>query len=231
MRGYYDTLLTHSFGNYRQLMEAVTHHPWMGLYLSAMKNRKADPSKNRFQDENYAREVMQLFSIGLWLLNPDRSQLLSDGQAIDPDGETIPSGQPIPTYGQSQIAEIARVFTGMSYGTRFTTLTKPTEIPTTNFYDSNNVPWQPMRMFDGKHDLAPITVSFAALQEIVANFLQSIPTASRPPRGSNEEFARALTDPETMGGAAIPSTPPFKMARSSTVGAPPGSSIRNHLAR
>ncbi len=166
MTSYYDTLLTHSFGNYRELLEAVTRHPWMGLYLSTMKNRKADPSKNRFPDENYAREVMQLFSIGLWLLNPDGSQVLSDGQTLGPDGETIPIGRPVPTYGQSQIAEIARVFTGLSYSTRFTSSTDPMEIPTTKFYDSNNVPWQPMRMFDGEHDLAPKSISFPGMIQL-----------------------------------------------------------------
>lgn len=166
MTGYYDTLLTHAFGNYRELLEAVTRHPWMGVYLSAMKNRKADPLKNRFPDENYAREILQLFSIGLWLLNPDGSHVLSDGQTLGPDGETIPLGQSVPTYGQSQIAEIARVFTGLSYGTRFTSTTDPTEIPTTKFYDSNNIPWQPMRMFDGEHDLAPKSISFPGMATV-----------------------------------------------------------------
>ncbi len=166
MAGYYDTLLTHSFGNYRQLLEAVSRHPWMGVYLSAMKNRKADPAKNRFPDENYAREVLQLFSIGLWLLNPDGTHVVSNGQTLGPDGETIPAGQSIPTYGQSQIAEVARVFTGLSYGTHFTSTTDPTEIPTTRFSDSNNVAWQPMRMFDGEHDLASKAISFPGMSTL-----------------------------------------------------------------
>ncbi|MCU0777278.1 MAG: DUF1800 family protein [Akkermansiaceae bacterium] len=154
MTSYYDTLLTHSFGTYRGLLEAVTRHPWMGLYLSALRNRKPDINLNRFPDENYAREVMQLFSIGLWLLNPDGTQKLSNGTDLGPDGETIPAGEPIPTYGQDDVSEIARVFTGLSYGTRFTSSTNPAEIPTTAFSQSNNVPWQPMRMFDGEHDIA-----------------------------------------------------------------------------
>lgn len=158
MTSYYDTLLTHSFGTYRQLLESVTRHPWMGLYLSALKNRKTDGA-NRFPDENYAREVMQLFSIGLWLLNPDGTQKLSNGSDLGPDGETIPAGDPIPTYGQDDVSEIARVFTGLSFSKRFTSGTDPAEIPATKFYDSQNIPWQPMRMFDGEHDIAAKSIS------------------------------------------------------------------------
>lgn len=154
MTSYYDTLLTHAFGTYRQLLEAVTRHPWMGLYLSALRNRKANPALNRFPDENYAREVMQLFSIGLWLLNPDGTPVLSDGTAAGPDGEIIPAGQPIPTYGQEQVSEFARVFTGLSYSKRFSGSTNFTEINTSALTDSRGVPWQPMRMFDVEHDLA-----------------------------------------------------------------------------
>ncbi|MCU0792051.1 MAG: DUF1800 family protein [Opitutaceae bacterium] len=157
MTSYQDTLLTYSFGNYRDLLEAVTRHPWMGLYLSALRNRKANPALNRFPDENYAREVMQLFSIGLWRLAPDGTRLLSDGTALDPDGVPVPAGQPIPTYGETQIGALARVLTGLSYGTRFTSSTNITEIPTTRFSDSNNVPWGPMRMWDVEHDVAAKT--------------------------------------------------------------------------
>jgi len=64
---YYDTLLDHAFGNFRDLLLAVTLHPAMGVYLSHLNNAKADPEANVFPDENYAREVMQLFTIGLEL--------------------------------------------------------------------------------------------------------------------------------------------------------------------
>jgi uncharacterized protein (DUF1800 family) len=163
MTGYYDTLLENAFGNYRTLLEAVTRHPWMGLYLSALRNRKANVAANRFPDENYAREVMQLFAIGLWRLNPDGSQLLSSGTDLDPDGAIVPAGQPIPTYGQSQIEVLARVFTGLSYGTRFTSTSNLAEIPTTRFNDSANVSWRPMRMFDVEHDVAAKTLAFPGL--------------------------------------------------------------------
>ncbi|RYD43623.1 MAG: DUF1800 family protein [Verrucomicrobiaceae bacterium] len=163
MTSYHDTLLTNSFGTYRQLLEGVTRHPWMGLYLSSMRNRKANVSLNRFPDENYAREVMQLFSIGLWLLNPDGTQKLSNGSDMGPDGVAIPAGEPIPTYGQTQISEVARVFTGMSYSRRFTSSTDPVEIPTTRFSDSNNIPWHPMRMYDGEHDVAAKSISLPGM--------------------------------------------------------------------
>ena len=62
------------FGNYRDLLRAVSLHPSMGIYLSHVNNRRSDPVNNIFPDENYAREVMQLFSIGLFELNIDGSR-------------------------------------------------------------------------------------------------------------------------------------------------------------
>ncbi len=103
LASYYDLLLQHAFGNYRDLLEAVTLHPVMGTYLSMVRNEKADPANNIRPDENYAREVMQLFSLGVYLLNPDGTPQL-DGQ-----------GQPIPTYGQGDIEQLARVLTGWNY--------------------------------------------------------------------------------------------------------------------
>ncbi len=190
MTGYYDLLLENAFGTYRGLLEAVTRHPWMGLYLSAMRNRKANVAANRFPDENYAREVMQLFAIGLWRLNPDGTQLLSNGTDLDPDGAVVSAGQPIPTYAQTQIEALARVFTGLSYGTRFTSSTNLTEIPTTRFYDSSNVGWRPMRMFDVEHDVAAKTLAFPGLAPL------NLParTASNPDLGTagNADLAATL---------------------------------------
>jgi uncharacterized protein (DUF1800 family) len=202
MAGYYDTLLTHSFGTYRGLLEAVTRHPWMGLYLSALRNRKADPLLNRFPDENYAREVMQLFSIGLWLLNPDGTQKLSNGADLGPDGETIPAGDPIPTYGQDDVSEVARVFTGLSYGTRFTSSTIPAEIPTTAFSQSNSVPWQPMRMFDGEHDIAAKSISLPGAPAL--NLPARTGTTSTGTAGGDADLAAFLDFLATH-----PNTAPF----------------------
>ncbi len=104
LASYYDMLLEHAFGNFRDLLEAVTLHPAMGFYLSHVNNGKSDPVANTFPDENYAREVMQLFTIGLFELNVDGTQRL--------DG----NGNPIPTYNNSDIREFAKIFTGLSYG-------------------------------------------------------------------------------------------------------------------
>lgn len=101
---YYDMLLRNAFGNYRDLLIDVTLHPAMGVYLSHLNNRRSDPVINRFPDENFAREVMQLFSIGLFELNLDGSRKL--------DGE----GLLIPTYDNRDITQFAKVFTGLGPG-------------------------------------------------------------------------------------------------------------------
>ena len=101
--GYYDVLARNAFGNYRQLMQEVTLHPAMGVYLSMLGNEKPNPALNIRPDENYARELMQLFSIGLVELNNDGTVKL-DAQ-----------NQPIPTYDQEIIEGFAHVFTGWNY--------------------------------------------------------------------------------------------------------------------
>jgi len=125
---YYDRLLEGAFGNYEDLLLEVTLHPMMGKYLSHLGNRKANPAINRFPDENYAREIMQLFSIGLWELNPDGSMKLDA------------MGEPIPTYSNEDIQTLARVFTGLWIGGM----------------DFGKNDWanydQPMAMFADRHD-------------------------------------------------------------------------------
>lgn len=97
-----DMLGDKGLGNYRDLIQAVSKHPMMLTYLTALRNQKADPNTGRVPDENYAREVMQLMSIGLHMLNADGS-------------EQLKAGQPIDAYGQADISGMARVFTGWSY--------------------------------------------------------------------------------------------------------------------
>lgn len=101
---YYDIFVRNAFGNYYDVLREVTFHPVMGRYLSHVGNQKARPEINQYPDENFAREVQQLFSIGLWELHPDGTRQL--------DG----FGQPIPTYGNAEITEFARVFTGLWFG-------------------------------------------------------------------------------------------------------------------
>ena len=100
---YQDTLLNDAFTNYRQIMEDVTLSPAMGQYLDMGNNAMADPSTGSVANENYARELMQLFTIGTVMLNPDGTVQL--------DSNNIP----IPTYSQFNISETARVMTGWTY--------------------------------------------------------------------------------------------------------------------
>ena len=100
---YMDVLVRDAFGNFRQLLEDVTLNPAMGAYLNMLQNDKANPTRGTLPNENYAREVMQLFSIGLYDLNLDASLTLSS------------SGFPITTYNQDAILGTAAVFTGWTY--------------------------------------------------------------------------------------------------------------------
>jgi len=100
---YYDVLVRDAFGNYRQLLEDITLNPAMGAYLNMLQNDKANTSRGTLPNENYAREMMQLFSIGLYDLNLDGSLTLSS------------SGFPIATYNQDAILGNAAVLTGWTY--------------------------------------------------------------------------------------------------------------------
>lgn len=104
MAAYWDVLCANAFGNYRTLLEAITLNLAMGNYLNTRGNKKAD-GKGSAPDENYAREVMQLFSIGLVLLNLDGTPKL------DANGATIE------TYSNADITEVAKVFTGYDVDT------------------------------------------------------------------------------------------------------------------
>lgn len=128
LSGYYDILQNHSFGNYRDLLEEVSYSTQMGYYLSHINNAKANTEANTSPDENYAREIMQLFSIGLYELN------------IDGTRKTDGSGNYIPTYGQDDIQEYAKIFTGLGIG---------------ELEDPNNWPYQPffgLNMWAAKKD-------------------------------------------------------------------------------
>ncbi|MBL9189056.1 MAG: DUF1800 family protein [Opitutaceae bacterium] len=143
---YYDQLGAGAFGNFRTLLETVTLSPMMGEYLSSVRNSKATFDNTgatiTTPDENYAREIMQLFTIGLVRLQPDGTlQLGADGL-------------PIPTYDQTTITELAKVFTGWSY---FNTNTS-----NNNFRSGGSNYYNPMSLFPGFHDdtvknIAPVS--------------------------------------------------------------------------
>jgi hypothetical protein len=100
---YYDLLIEGAFGNYRDLLGDITRSPAMGSYLSMRGNRRPDTVLNIRPDENFAREILQLFSIGLVMLNPDGTPVLQ-------------AGQPVPSYNQFNIKTFAHVFTGWNFG-------------------------------------------------------------------------------------------------------------------
>ena len=104
MVSYYDMLQTHAFGNFRDLLETITLSPMMGIYLDHLNNEKADEERNIRPDENYARELLQLFSLGL-------NELELNGTAKKDE-----NGLPIPAYTQEHIEGFAKVFTGWTFG-------------------------------------------------------------------------------------------------------------------
>lgn len=142
---YLDTLNRHALGNYRQLIEDIALSPVMGIYLSHLRNPKEDPATGRMPDENFARELMQLFTIGLHELNPDGSpQIGADGK-------------PIETYGNADVMALAKVFTGWSWGF------PDNELTTHNFrwgnpdYSAANdrrIDLQRMKAYPGQHSTA-----------------------------------------------------------------------------
>lgn len=104
LTAFYDILTHHSFGNFKDILSEITVNPAMASYLSHLNNSKAIPEENIHPDENYARELMQLFTIGLYELNLDGSRK-QDSNGFD-----------IPTYNNNDIKELARVFTGLAAG-------------------------------------------------------------------------------------------------------------------
>jgi hypothetical protein len=124
-------LLSDAFTNYRQIMADVTLSPAMGQYLDMANNATANQATGSLANENYARELMQLFTIGTQMLNPDGSVQLGSGNL------------PVPTYSQATIAEFARVCTGWTYAPN------PGQPVEWNQYISSN---GPMVAYPSEHD-------------------------------------------------------------------------------
>lgn len=131
---FYDIFVRNAFGNFLDILTEVTWHPAMGYYLTSMDNRAFHVSGS-FPDENYAREVMQLFTIGLWMLNQDGSLIVDE------------KGDPIPTYDNEDITEFAKIFTGMRRQTSLTNI---------EWVGGNYV--TPMRMQASWHDFSEKTL-------------------------------------------------------------------------
>lgn len=113
MANYMDIMAAGAFGNFRQLLENVTYSPAMAIYLTYLQNQKADEDREVVPDENYAREVMQLFTIGLLELQQNGELRLDGG------------GDPIETYDNDDVTELAKVFTGLSWAARDQFLGRP----------------------------------------------------------------------------------------------------------
>ena len=136
---YYDTLARDADSTYSTLLYDVTLAPAMGKMLTYKSNKKPDHLFGTLPDENYAREVMQLFSIGLVLRNKDFSPIYPDGCIHD-----APDCQPIPTYPQATVAAYAQIFTGWSYVSGFN------DNPTRRHWAPAD--YQPMKCYDQYHD-------------------------------------------------------------------------------
>ncbi len=171
---YYDTLARHATSTYRELLDEVSRHSVMGVYLSHLRNEREDPAAGYFPDENYAREVMQLFTFGLVARNPNGSIKLG------------PNNLPIQTYDNDVIQEMAQVFTGLSFGSR---VANGNIVVNNNFALNNGFQngfqyrWtEPMRFFNDRHDTSE-KILFAD------NGVQVVIPAGTPP---DEELDRVL---------------------------------------
>ena len=132
---YADVLKKNAFGNYRDLLEDVTYHPFMGFYLSHLRNAKGDPAAGTFADENYAREILQLFSIGVYSLRQNGDFILAaDGTRLE-------------NYTNDDITELAKVFTGLTYANE-----NGGPQPVNRFFNSPRNYEYPMRMVEDFHD-------------------------------------------------------------------------------
>ncbi|MFZ6678014.1 DUF1800 family protein [Undibacterium sp. Tian12W] len=135
--GYYDTLGANAFGNFRNLLESVSLHPMMGNYLTSLRNQKE--SGTQVPDENYAREVMQLFTIGLYQLNQDGTYVMN-------------GGKPVETYSSTDIQGLAKVFTGWSWA--------GPDKSDNRFFGGNadaNRDWLPMQSYPKYHSVSAKT--------------------------------------------------------------------------
>jgi uncharacterized protein (DUF1800 family) len=132
---YYDMLGENAFGNFRDLLEAVSLHPMMGVYLSHLKNQKEDAATGRVPDLNFAREITQLFTIGQYKLNPDGSTVMGA------------DGKPAAAYVSADLEGLSQVFTGWSwYGGQL-----PSDRTNRRFFGNDRnleFDWRPMQDYN-----------------------------------------------------------------------------------
>ncbi|OAI56202.1 hypothetical protein AYO49_00945 [Verrucomicrobiaceae bacterium SCGC AG-212-N21] len=169
---YYDVMLDNAFANFRTLLKQVTLTPAMGIYLDMRGNQSADLTIGRHPNENYAREILQLFSVGLYRMWPDGRLVL------DSDGNLVP------TYGQPEILGFSRAFTGWNYGQQNQANGRlPTNFgPSANYLD-------PMVLVPTKHELgAKLLLDNVVLRPAVG---YNYPFTATP--GTEADFAPATS--------------------------------------
>ncbi len=166
MTAYWDMLNENAFGNFRQLLEAVTLSPAMGHFLNTRGNQKENPATGRLPDENYAREVMQLFTIGLYELNLDGS--------VKTDG----AGKKLETYDSDDVSQLARVFTGYDFDPAYS----PSSPNGLQFPGKNYKVWA------REYARRPMTLNASRHSTLAVSFLG----ASIPARAGGEGGAAAL---------------------------------------
>jgi uncharacterized protein (DUF1800 family) len=142
LSSYYDIFIRNAFGNYRDVLMEVTLHPAMGYYLSHLNNPAEDEARNIHPDENYAREIMQLFTIGLVELHPDGTTRLDA------------SGREIPTYSNEDVKQLARVFTGLG-GSRMANISWCPKTPEFGIQLYCLDKTAPLKMFGWAHQPGP----------------------------------------------------------------------------
>lgn len=179
MANYMDIMSAGAFGNFRQTLENVTYSPAMAIYLTYLQNQKADEDREVVPDENYAREIMQLFTIGLLELEPNGEPRLDGG------------GNPIETYDNVDVTELAKVFTGLSWAARDRFFGRP---------DSIESEYLPLEMFDDQHSAEPkafLTASIPASTDGVTSIGIALDTLfdhpNTPPFISKQLIQRLVT--------------------------------------
>ncbi len=222
--GYVDVLLDNAFSNYRTIMDAITLNAAMGSFLTFLGNRKENTTTGAEPDENYARELMQLFTLGLYQLNIDGS--------IKMNGTV-----PLETYGPADVSGLARVFTGLSLATTDSTTPDRYRVPlvmTASINETGTASFLGASTSGGgmaaikvaldtifAHSNMPPFVSKQLIQHLVTSnpspgYIQRVATVfannGAGVRGDMQAVIRAiLTDVEARGDAALTSTTAGKL--------------------
>ncbi|MBS7809019.1 DUF1800 domain-containing protein [Variovorax sp. PCZ-1] len=153
---YWDVLNKHAFGNFRDLLEDITLNPAMGYYLNTRGNQKED-NRGRLPDENYAREVMQLFTIGLYELN------------LDGTAKIDAAGKKIESYDSDDVSQLARIFTGYNFDPAYSP-SSPNGI---------QFPGQNYKIWSREYARRPMTLDATRHSTLAASFL-GINVPARP---------------------------------------------------